>query len=192
MDKFIKLVCCCKTSNEDDEHYLVVNQDQEDGDAHAFPQNNTHNTEVDFSIEQPPGNRLSSPEDGAQPKSNEQEEEDLLNKILHRAQESIIDVSHIDENSADIDVAQRARAYSEVLRKHDIKHRSEHPDESNLLGYLIIDSNGQAVIRGERMRIIRSEVDMIVEMSDQFDKALNNSLGIKPTETLVAYMSMDD
>lgn len=70
------------------------------------------------------GNRLTPP-NSDQLKTREQREEELLNKILHHAQESIIDVAHIDDNSNDnIDLSQRSRAYSEAVRKHDAKRKS--------------------------------------------------------------------
>lgn len=44
--------------------------------------------------------------------------------FTHSFLQSIIDVSHVDENGPDIDVSQRSRAYTEALRKHDAKRKS--------------------------------------------------------------------
>ncbi|KAI6216718.1 Ribosomal protein S23 domain containing protein [Aphelenchoides fujianensis] len=188
MNPVLRFICCCKSPDEDEEQYLVINQDQEDGDA-TFPQNHVHASDGSSANLHPVGNRLSPPDEAAAPqKTTEQEEEDLLNKILHRAQESIIDVSHIEENNSDLDVAQRARAYTEAIRKHDAKIKVTDPDQNNLFGYLIDDSNGYAIQKANEASIAVHDSTEVVHYSEVFDQIVKMTMKLKPSETLVAFI----
>jgi len=197
MSKLLMSICCCNGTDEEDEQYLVLNHDQDEADG-PFRQQTQQINPTDFPSatngHAVGGNRLTPPSSvNDQTKTREQQEADLLNKILHHAQESIIDVSHIDENSSDnIDVSQRSRAYSEALRKHDAKRKSNrNEDDSNSLGFLITDSSAESSSSNRPQHIQSDEISLILKTSEIFGEAVKSSLGIQPTETLVAYMSMD-
>ncbi|KAI6190182.1 28S ribosomal protein S23, mitochondrial [Aphelenchoides bicaudatus] len=189
MSRFLLSICCCKASEEEDEQYLVLNHDQDEPDN--TPQTQVNPIEYTNNINgHAVGNRLTPPDsNGEQTKTREQQEEDLLNRILHHAQESIIDVSHIDDNSsADIDVSQRARAYSEALRKLESK-RSNKNDDSNQLSFLITDSSADSSSSSRPQHIQTDEINLILETSKMFGDAVKSGLGIQPTESLIAYIS---
>ena len=63
-------------------------------------------------------------------------------------------------------------------------------DDSNILGFLIGDSNSEPH-RHVPHHIPQEELSLILQTSELFVEAVNTSLGIQPTEQLVAYMSMD-
>jgi hypothetical protein len=56
------------------------------------------------------------------------------------------------------------------------------------LGFLITDSGADS---GHPQHIQTDEINLIMKTSEMFGEAVKSGLGIKPTETLVAYMSMD-
>lgn len=65
------------------------------------------------------------------------------------------------------------------------------PDESNLLGFLITDSSSSSAESSRPQHIQSDEISLILKTSEIFGEAVKSGLGIQPTETLVAFMSLD-
>uniref|UniRef100_A0A7E4UW81 Late endosomal/lysosomal adaptor and MAPK and MTOR activator 1 n=1 Tax=Panagrellus redivivus TaxID=6233 RepID=A0A7E4UW81_PANRE len=105
-----QLLCCCGEDTSDDERNPMITNEPEDLGAREIRTHGVIAGYPDESIDQPPA--------PSAVKTREQIEEELLNKILDRTQQQIIDVNNYDVY-VEVNVSERRSQYDQVIEQHD-------------------------------------------------------------------------
>uniref|UniRef100_A0A915D190 Late endosomal/lysosomal adaptor and MAPK and MTOR activator 1 n=1 Tax=Ditylenchus dipsaci TaxID=166011 RepID=A0A915D190_9BILA len=201
MWKFLEDLCCCK-GQLDDEERLIGNEDDIEWPRNANStrhlSNGVNNNYAGVSTS---SRTTELPPAQPQAKTQDEVEEDALNKILDRIQQGIIDVSNLENNALDIDVVKRARLYEKAVKRHDAmveKRKSSFttvPDETSPKVQLLSDVGLRAqevLSRPLSEELSQEDLHLLLKATDLFQSAYRAGSQIECKEELIAYMSLDD
>nr|CAD2148068.1 unnamed protein product [Meloidogyne enterolobii] len=205
--------CCCKDNGNDRER-LVNNRGAVIEDAYHIPNGNGSGTVTDYvtnSLRPFASDRnMNIAPELQTARSREEEEEELMNRILDRTQQSIIDVTNLENNSLDIDMIQRSRLYVEAVKRHDaLLERKKAPSTttdssdahhnhhlvsplSGLLTNLNNNSTKTFLDSTQCSQCNQEELNLLNKATELFMDAHNLGTQIECKEELIVYMSLDD
>nr|CAD2204166.1 unnamed protein product [Meloidogyne enterolobii] len=208
--------CCCKDNGNDRER-LVNNRGAVIEDAYHIPNGNGSGTVTDYvtnSLRPFASDRnMNIAPELQTARSREEEEEELMNRILDRTQQSIIDVTNLENNSLDIDMIQRSRLYVEAVKRHDAllerkkappttaekdssdAHHNNHHLVSPLSGLLTnLNNNSTKTFLDSTQcsQCNQEELNLLNKATELFMDAHNLGTQIECKEELIVYMSLDD
>lgn len=187
--------CCCKGSATADREGLL-NSGGYNEETYNIPNGSSSATYASSSRTALSDRNLQS-----QTRSREEEEEDLMNKILDRTQQSIIDVTNLENNSLDIDMLQRSRFYAEAVKRHDLLTErrtgltAASDQELAAQPSLLTNMSTRApelLANPSVIACTREELDLLNRVSDHFLDAHRSGTQIECKEELIVYMSLDD
>ncbi|KAL3079400.1 hypothetical protein niasHT_036389 [Heterodera trifolii] len=194
--QMLRKYCCCKGTSSMDYARLVTDGGQTDEYTAA---NSNGATALSGSL------RAGISESGSvgHSRSREEEEEELMNKILDRTQQCIIDVTNLDNGSLDFDLVQRSRLYSEAVKRHDAVNERRR-------GLLSNDGGGDGITAAVPSLLVslgpfaieslsrhvspatRDELAFISRIGENFLDAHRLGAQIECNEELIVYMSWDE
>ncbi|KAL7073440.1 hypothetical protein ACQ4LE_007216 [Meloidogyne hapla] len=202
--------CCCKDNGNDRER-LVNNRGAIIEDAYHIPNGNGSGTVTDYATSNlrpfASDRNMNMAPELQTARSREEEEEELMNRILDRTQQSIIDVTNLENNSLDIDMIQRSRLYVEAVKRHDaLLERKKAPPPttdsssdvhrvsplSGLLANLSNNSTKTFLDSTQCNQCNSEELTLLNKATDLFMDAHNLGTQIECKEELIVYMSLDD
>ncbi|KAI1719622.1 hypothetical protein Ddc_08843 [Ditylenchus destructor] len=201
VDYLWDLCCCkgiCRSGDEDDNERLIRNDDYGD----EYTRTTVTTRHLNNGVGSIAGVGTSRGNDiPVQPQTKVQQEveDDPLSRIVDRTQQSIINISNLDNNIMDIDVSKRARLYSEAVKRHDAlidrRKPSVNADDAVTDTKLIITPSTSATdILAQPLseKITQDELAILHKTAELFTNTYQAGPQIECKEELIAYMSLDD
>ncbi|KAE9548129.1 hypothetical protein FO519_008659 [Halicephalobus sp. NKZ332] len=175
-----KALCCCNGQEDEDSDHLVPRQDEAERGLIRDTRSN--------------GSMTNHFEDGSDvsqltsaPKTREQVEEELLNKILERTQQRVIEVSNYEIYNGDVDVAERSAKYQTAITRHD-ENKSLHISPSLLLS----DSGLDITEVAQRPGLIGNDLEVLLTWNKSCISSVKMGLQIEKKDDIVVYMKSDE
>ncbi|KAF7638508.1 hypothetical protein Mgra_00002186 [Meloidogyne graminicola] len=208
---FLSKFCCCKDNGTDREQ--LVNRGAIVEDGYHIPNGNGSGAVADYITNnlRPFANdrNMNLAPELQTVRSREEEEEELMNRILDRTQQSIIDVTNLENNSLDIDMIQRSRLYLEAVKRHDTLLERKKAPPTNTTDNSSFDAHRVSPLSGLFSNIgnnstkalldssqctpcNQEELSLLNRATELFMEAHNLGTQIECKEELIVYMSLDD